>query len=76
MINSIKQFYADLKATSKYLWYLVKFILYVLGIWISFALLNMASTLAFVLGVLIFALVVIICAIRTKRVIINWFNKN
>ena len=75
MIKSLKQFFADLKATSKYIWYLVRFLLYVFGIWLSFALLNLASTLAFVLGVLIFASVIIICAIRTTRVIKSWIKR-
>ena len=75
MINSIKQFFADLKATSKYLWYLVKFLLYVFGIWISFTLLNLASTVAFVLGFLLFASVIIICAIRSTRVIKSWIKR-
>jgi hypothetical protein len=69
MINSVKQFFTDLKVTSKYLWYLVKFVIYITLFFISFKLLNLASTVGNLLGLLILASTFVMCVIRSIRVI-------
>jgi hypothetical protein len=75
MIKNVTQFFADLKATSKYLWYLVKFIMYMTSVWLSFYLLNLASTIGNLLGLFLLATTVIIWVIRSIRVIKTWVSK-
>lgn len=75
MIKSVKQFFTDLKVTSKYLWYLVKFVMYVALVLVSFWLLNLASTVGNLLGLFLLAATVIIWVIRSIRVIKTWVSK-
>jgi hypothetical protein len=75
MIKNVTQFFADLKATSKYLWYLVKFVIYVALVLVSFWLLNLASTAGNLLGLFLLATTIIICVVRSVRVIKTWVSK-
>lgn len=76
MINSVKQFFADVKATSKYLWYVVRFLIYTLFVYIAFQLMSIASTVGNTVGFLLICVVVIIGAIRTYRVVKNFIIKH
>jgi hypothetical protein len=67
MINSVKQFFNDVKETSIYLWYVVRFLIYLLFVYISFQLMSIASTIGNTLGFLLICSVVIIGVIRTYR---------
>ena len=76
MINSLKQLIADVKATSKYLWYVVRFLIYTLFVYIAFQLMSIASTVGNTVGFLLICVVVIIGAIRTYRVVKNFIIKH
>jgi len=74
MINSIKQFFADLKATSKYLWYFIKFCLYIIGYVIGGVLMNITNDVAFFLGISVLVFVSILMVVRTSRIVKNWIK--
>lgn len=76
MINSVKVFFADLKATSKYLWYVVRFLIYTLFVYIAFQLMSIASTVGNTVGFLLICAVAIIGVIRTYRAIKNFVTKH
>ena len=76
MINSVKQFFADVKATSKYLWYVVRFLIYTLFVYIAFQLMSIASTVGNTVGFLLICAVAIIGVIRTYRVVKNFIVKH
>ena len=69
MIKNIKQLFADIKETSKYLWYVIRFLIYCLFVYIAFGLMSIASSVGNTIGFLLICAVVIIGLIRTARVI-------
>jgi hypothetical protein len=76
MIKSLKQFFADLKATSKYLWYVVRFLIYCVFIYIAMQLMSIASTVGNTVGFLLMCSVAIIGVIRTFRLVKNFITKH
>lgn len=72
MIKNIKQLFADIKETSKYLWYVIRFLIYCLFVYIAFGLMSIASSVGNTIGFLLICSVAIIGAIRTYRVIKNF----
>jgi len=75
MFNSITQFFNDLKESSKYLWYVIRFLIYLLFIYISFQLMSIASTIGNTLGFLLICLIAIVGGIRTIRSIKKLLEK-
>ena len=75
MKNSVKQFFSDVKETSVILWYMLRFLIYLSFIYISFGLMSIASTIGNVLGLLLICSVVIIGSIRSFRVIKELMKK-
>lgn len=74
MKKNFKQFFSDLKTGSKYLWYVVRFLIYLAFISISFQLMSIASTVGNTLGFLLLCAVIIIGLIRTARGIAKFFK--
>lgn len=74
MIKNVNQFFADLKATSKYFWYFIKFCLYLIGYVIGFTLMNVSNDIAFYLGISVLVFVSILMVVRTSRVIKTWLK--
>ena len=76
MIKNIKQLFADIKETSKYLWYVIRFLIYCLFVYIAFQLMSIASTVGNTVGFLLICAVAIIGVIRTYRVVKNFIVKH
>ena len=75
IMKKVKQVFTDLKVSLQYLWYLVKFVMYMTSVWLSFYLLNLASTIGNLLGLFLLATTVVMCVIRSIRAIKTWASK-
>jgi len=76
MASCMLRVFADIKETSKYLWYVVRFLIYCIFVYIAFGLMSIASSVGNTIGFLLICAVAIIGVIRTYRAIKNFVTKH